>query len=184
MTILTHAVLGAVIGKKQNSIFKIALLAYLSHFLLDAVPHNDLFYFYFDGFSNIYLSPLSILIALLAVIVIYFVTKKNQVGRANLVIGSIFSVLPDAVSGLYYKTQIPVLGYFDSVHLFFHSKIDLGVLFYSLWEKFPLPYQIHQNGVLTLRLLNSSPYGNSGLILESAFEIFILLFFLREVTKR
>lgn len=184
MTFLTHAALGTIIGKKQNNILKIAFLAYLSHFLLDAVPHNDYFYYYLDGFSNIYLSPLSILIGILTVIVIFFLVKKNRGHRGNLIIGAFFSVLPDVLSGVYYKTHSFAFSYLDSIHFFFHSKIDLGVLFYAFWEKAPFPQQRLHGGLLDLQLLNSSTVGSLGLALESTFEIFVLLFFLREVAKR
>ena len=128
---LIHAVAGCLIGNYFNSPLLVVILAIISHFVLDIIPHWDGFYdkvlFETKGHINInnkalYVQLLDALIAL--AFIIYFIVSIPSKGII-IFIGAIASLSPDIVK----------LGFFTPLrndkfymgYLKFHSKIQKEV---------------------------------------------------------
>lgn len=97
MISIAHLLLGALIGKSLNNVFVIALLSFVSHFILDALPHLD--QGSFKKKDEFELRDWLLVILDLAIgisLVIYFALKFTF---WNIVVGAFFAILPDLISG-------------------------------------------------------------------------------------
>lgn len=119
MTIVTHALVGAVIGKSIDNPYLIAVVSLTSHFALDTLRHGE----YISLKSNIkdIWKPLTdIFIGSLVVFLMsyFFVSSQHQL--KNVLIGCIFSVLPDSITFLYWKLNCKFLKKIIDFHNWVH----------------------------------------------------------------
>lgn len=119
MTIVTHALVGAVIGKSIENPYLIVVVSLTSHFALDTLRHGE----YISLKSNIkdIWKPLTdIFIGSLIVFLMsyFFVSSQHQL--KNVLIGCIFSVLPDSITFLYWKLNCKFLKKIIDFHNWVH----------------------------------------------------------------
>ena len=125
MTLTTHATLGAVIGHATGNPILAFIFGFISHFLIDMVPHGD------TGISDnfrIHKCRRKQAIAYVmvdAIFAIFFVlllaNTRDIISVRNFSWGIIGGVLPDLVVGIYEITKTPLLTWFNKLHFFFHD---------------------------------------------------------------
>jgi len=126
MFLVIHVLLGALIGLSFNSVLLVVVLAFVSHFLLDMVPHwdgaFDLAHFkkHFVPIykkSFVYQTVIDIVLVLLVTILLY-----NHFGSGLVVIGAFAAVFPDVLK-LGYFTKLKKYRWYRN-HLMFHADIQ------------------------------------------------------------
>ena len=129
-----HAIVGVLIGTSFSSAWLIALLAIVSHFLLDIIPHRDsLFtkkdFAEFDGKipNNKKAIMLEVIDSILGILVIvyFYIMLKNPL----IILGAFFSLFPDMIK-LLYLTPIRNSSIFKG-YVNFHTNIqkEIGYFF-------------------------------------------------------
>jgi hypothetical protein len=128
MFYLIHAVIGCLIGNYINSVLLVVILAVISHFVLDIIPHWDGFYdkilFETTGHVNItkkmlYVEIFDCLIALAFIVYFMILTPSRDL---IIFIGAIASLSPDIIKLGFFT---PLKNYkFYMNYLQFHSKIQ------------------------------------------------------------
>ncbi len=122
MIAIAHFLFGALIGKSFESLLLISVLAFISHFLLDAIPHYDQGSFKQRkedltardwGFI-----VLDVLIGFS--LVLFFALKFNF---WQIAFGAFFAVLPDLISNIGWKFKLLRKPFFKQFHDF-HDKIS------------------------------------------------------------
>lgn len=138
MTITTHAAVGAIIGRFIPHPLAAFLCGFVSHFLLDAIPHGDctlsdnyrihktkrkraVAYALTDGILALFF-------------VLYLANTRDIRSVPGFTWGIIGSVLPDLIIGAYEITRPKWLKWFHDMHFWFHHLIakrtgDVPLLF-------------------------------------------------------
>lgn len=128
MTITTHAVIGAVIGGATGDPNLAFGLGFLSHFLVDIIPHGDreMYEGYKSKTAQKRAFAFVTIDGILAVIVVALMLAFSPDQRLTLPIamGVIGSVLPDFVTGIYEAWDVQSLKWFFKIHTFFHNLVS------------------------------------------------------------
>lgn len=126
----------------------VAMLSFLSHFLLDIVPHHDYIIDFADP-ANAYKLSSDILLAFVAFFIIFWSRVKNivaplrhplggqelRLSKENsfdlgfflaIWLGILFACLPDVLTYISYQSNNLLLKNFKKFHDFFHSSKTLG----------------------------------------------------------
>lgn len=180
MTGATHMLVGAALGKKFQDPGKVAGLAFSSHFLLDAIPHNDYIYFYLGG-NPFSLGMVSGITGIATILILIFVLK-GKAWRKIGVWGAFFGVLPDFITNLTYR-----FGYqdfwFNLLHRGIHTQTDLGEIFYRLSGGVVRHTEEIAQWRANFELLNSSLAAHLGWWLELGLEILFVLLLIRTLRR-
>ncbi|MBI4437919.1 hypothetical protein HY631_03115 [Candidatus Uhrbacteria bacterium] len=125
MTLTTHATLGAVIGHATGNPALAFVFGFLSHFLIDMVPHGD------TGLADnfrIHKRRRRQAVAYVmvdAVFALFFVlliaNTRDIYSLRTFSWGIVGGVLPDLLVGLYDLTKSPMLRGFNRMHFYFHD---------------------------------------------------------------
>ena len=125
MTLTTHATLGAVIGHAVGNPLLAFVGGFISHFLIDMVPHGD------TGLSDnfrIHKRRRKQAVAYVlvdAIIAIFFVlllaNTRDIDSVRTFTWGIVGGVLPDLLVGIYEITKTPLLRWFNTLHFYFHD---------------------------------------------------------------
>jgi hypothetical protein len=144
MILATHAIIGAAAAKVFYPNTAVAsIIAFLSHFIFDAIPHwdyklssllkkeqnssidndmvlgkgfvLDIFKISLDFFGGIILS--------------FILLNPSENQQSIVLIGALSGMLPDALQFLYWKTKIEPFKTIQKFHGFFHSKKKLKTKF-------------------------------------------------------
>ena len=125
MTLTTHATLGAVIGKAVGNPLLAFIFGFLSHFLIDMIPHGD------TGLSDNFRvhkrkrKQAVAYVMIDGIIALFFVlilaNTKDIMSIRNFTWGIVGGVLPDLLIGLYDVTKTPLLKWFNTLHFYFHD---------------------------------------------------------------
>lgn len=125
MTLTTHATLGAVIGRLVGNPVLAFVFGFISHFLIDIIPHGD------TGISDnfrihkrkqkraVAYVAVDAFVALAFVLLIANTRDIDSVRTFSW--GIIGGVLPDFLVGVYEITKTPLLRWFNTMHFFFHD---------------------------------------------------------------
>lgn len=108
MLISVHTAVGAVIGENLSNPLLAFVLGFISHFILDMIPHGDeqLVKAYRQNFKNrgmLYLIILDIISTIILVLLLFFFHKVNF--TAVVIWGIIGAILPDFMAAIYEVTQ-------------------------------------------------------------------------------
>jgi hypothetical protein len=126
MFLATHADAGAIIGRAAPDPVTAFLGGFLSHFLMDMVPHGD---------ANLYESYQSkqkvktalAYVTLDAVLTVYLILGIRETHRfddgMNVSAGIVGGLLPDLVIGFYNLFKPKWLDWFHDLHFFFHNYV-------------------------------------------------------------
>ena len=125
MTLTTHATLGAVIGKLSGNPILGFVLAFITHLLIDMIPHGD------TGISDnfrIHKKNKKMAIAYVAIdavvaicFVLLIMNTRGLSGNEAVTWGIVGGVMPDMLVAVYEVTKSPLLRWFYKVHFFFHD---------------------------------------------------------------
>lgn len=173
MTSLTHMVFGGAMTTKIRKPWAAAAAAFFSHFLLDAVPHNDYLYFYLNDWEYVYFSPMSLVLLGLGIGLLLLIgwRKKN---KFNFWLAGGLAALPDVITG---STQVlrftPT--FFDRFHHWAHTHFDLGEYLYKVMDGGVLEAKTNfENALINFERINGSLGGSLGWGLEIVGEILLI----------
>lgn len=125
MTLTTHATLGAVIGHATGNPLLAFIFGFISHFLIDMIPHGD------TGIADNYKVKkvrrkqalayvmVDAVVAILFVLII--ANTRDITSVRNFTWGIVGSVLPDLIVGVYELTKTKYLHWFNKLHFYFHD---------------------------------------------------------------
>jgi len=135
MIITPHFLVGAAIGSRIKNWGLIAVLALVSHVILDKIPHWDYGKGAFKRFANtksykiLFIFLLKIAIdGSISVFLVFSIAKYNQAINltylAPLLFGGLIAILPDIVLGglklIYVKTSKPSITFIDNYKKIVH----------------------------------------------------------------
>lgn len=125
MTLTTHATLGAVIGHTVGTPGLAFIFGFISHFLIDMVPHGD------TGLADNYkihkkkrgtaLAYVTIDAIVALLFVLLLANTRDIESMTAYSWGIIGGVLPDLLVGIYEVTKTPLLRWFNKLHFLFHD---------------------------------------------------------------
>ncbi len=125
MTLTTHATLGAVIGHAVGNPLLAFVFGFISHFLIDMIPHGD------TGMSDNFrvhkvkrkqAVAYVVVDAIVAVLFVLLLANTRDIDSMRTFSwGIVGSVLPDLLVGFYEITKTPLLKWFNQVHFYFHD---------------------------------------------------------------
>ena len=134
MFLTIHSAVGLAIGSRVSSPFIAFILGYLSHWLIDVIPHGDetlinkekhtasklkLIFFYFAIFDTIGI-----------IILVYFLSSQKIISLTTPVIfGLLGAVTPDYLWGLYKIFNLKFLKPLHQIHAWFHGLIKHKIPF-------------------------------------------------------
>lgn len=121
MTLSTHALVGAAIGKNIPNPWLIIFFSLVIHFILDSFRHGE----YFDSRTATIKNASWKIILDLSIggtIILFFVlsTHSNFLLTRNILLGAFFSMLPDFFTILFWKFRWKILGHIKKFHSFAH----------------------------------------------------------------
>lgn len=133
MFLVIHALMGSIIGLNFSSVFFIIFLAFLSHFLLDIVPHWDGYFDkeHFKNHTKLISNKKTVLIRFVDLFFVVLLMRmlSHEFNSSLLTLGALTALAPDAFN----------LGYFTRLkegkrykkYLHFHNNIqkETGFLF-------------------------------------------------------
>ncbi len=131
MFYIIHVLLGGLIGLHFHSLLLVVLLAFLSHFVLDMLPHWSLGFDkeYFKEYSepnwNKKMVFLGAIDSLMAIFILFMLNAKFESGL--IIIGALVAVFPD-IMGIGYFTRLKKRKKYKKF-LHFHSNIQREVGF-------------------------------------------------------
>jgi uncharacterized membrane protein len=143
MLVTTHGLLGALIGKEVGFPPLAFLLGFISHFLLDSIPHCDgpddvAGRDENDPNTKAQYALVSFDLLLSLIIVIYFLNVK--LATPAMIWGAIGALLPDLIDNVpLWKKKIRKLAFFKDFHAF-HAKIQS--IKTSLWFGLSIQYAL------------------------------------------
>lgn len=153
MTLTTHAIIAATATKPLSGAHPavIFLVAILSHYLSDAIPHWD---YPLDSVQNkenpekrAWSSKRSLVIKDLVkisfdalvgfAVVFYFTHPASTVECLVAFLAAFGGMLPDGLQGLYMTVKLPIFRFIQRFHDMFHTNIRLGP-----YPRLGIPFQL------------------------------------------
>ncbi len=124
MFLATHATVGALIGRAAPDPVSAFILSFVSHFLLDIVPHGDanLYKDYKRGNKvKLALSYTMIDAIVTAYLVVAIAQARLFDSGINVAMGIVGGLLPDLLVGIFEVTNTKLLARFHGIHFYFHN---------------------------------------------------------------
>lgn len=126
MILATHSLVGAAIGAHVNNPILVAAGSVAMHYLLDTLRHGE----YLEtmdsrtSFRNgIWKVLLDLSAGYLIIFLVIFWKNSDLVTLRNILIGSIFSILPDFATFLFWLTRNKVLEKIYAFHSWLHPNL-------------------------------------------------------------
>ncbi len=120
MILTTHALTGAVIGKNISNVWLVAILSFLSHFIFDRFRHGE--YLNRKSFNGAFWkTALDLAVGFSIIGAIVYFSNLSSTEIRNIFIGSFFSILPDGLTLIYWKSKIKILAPFYQFHTWVHK---------------------------------------------------------------
>lgn len=173
MTILTHVVIGSLVGAQSPNLVIAAIGGIASHFISDFIPHNDYLYYFYKPNKNSYTSLISkiILVAtggyLLSIVI--FMPYKEALPS---LIGAVFAALPDVLTGLWTTLNWkPSL--FDKFHGLTHNLPTIAEYLYNR-SNHQNKILREDNGLKNMEKMRTSGPARFGWLVEIVLELAIL----------
>ncbi|TAL19726.1 hypothetical protein EPN90_02515 [Patescibacteria group bacterium] len=124
MFLATHATVGAIIGRAAPNPLLAFLGGFISHFLLDMIPHGDA-HLYENYRNHQKVKRALAYVTLDAVVTAYLIlgirSARQFDNGANVTAGIIGGLLPDLIIGVYNLIKVEWLTWFHNLHFFFHN---------------------------------------------------------------
>ncbi|MBI4281055.1 hypothetical protein HY628_02575 [Candidatus Uhrbacteria bacterium] len=124
MLIITHAAVGAIVGQTTGSPLWAALGGFISHFLIDMIPHGDsqMYHQYKQGKDTRRAVAYVTVDAIASILFVLFLfVMRDFIHPLNVSLGIAFGVLPDLLIGLFETGKIRWLAKFHGIHFYFHN---------------------------------------------------------------
>ena len=127
MFVVTHVLMGGLIGENTPTPIVAGAIGVASHFILDMIPHGDsyLYYDYKEGKGVAKSLIYTIVDAVLAVVVfVYMLEIAPYASRGTMVAAVIGAILPDALVALAELIPIRPLIWFAKLHMRIHDSVS------------------------------------------------------------
>jgi glycerol-3-phosphate acyltransferase PlsY len=127
MFVVTHVLMGGLIGENTPTPIVAGALGVASHFILDLIPHGDsyLYYDYKEGKGVAKSLVYTIVDAVLAVVVlVYMLEIAPYASRGTMVCAIVGAIIPDALVALAEIIPIRPLIWFANAHMRIHDSVS------------------------------------------------------------
>jgi hypothetical protein len=127
MFIVTHVLMGGLIGENAPTPVVAGAIGVASHFILDMIPHGDsyLYYAYKKGESVTKSLAYTTVDAVLAIIVlVYMLEIAPYASRGTMVVAIIGAIVPDFLVGLAEIIHVRPLLWFAKTHMRIHDSVS------------------------------------------------------------
>lgn len=121
MILATHALVGAAIGKNIGNPLVIIPVSLAAHYTLDTIRHGDYIENASDLKKNSWKVFLDLLIGFSIIFSIIYIKDFNQAEVKNILLGMFFSLLPDLLTFLFWKSSLRILGVPYRFHVWIHE---------------------------------------------------------------
>ncbi|OGY86889.1 MAG: hypothetical protein A2233_05580 [Candidatus Kerfeldbacteria bacterium RIFOXYA2_FULL_38_24] len=168
MTLTTHAATGIMITQWTNNILAGFIVAVISHYVIDTLPHGDEFIHLRhvhnrkDAFA---LTVASLDLFLLILLLLSLLHFKPDISHALLAVAVVGSILPDIFITLYTKNlekfRTVYSGFFQKITKNYHRFLKLHYSFHMFWHT----------------LVYTPIRFSTGLMLQFCFIIFFVYYF-------
>ncbi len=124
MILTPHILAGAAIGSQINNPFLAATFAFVSHFVLDFIPHPE--EYNIDGlktkkFNKYFIKDLAkVFVDFVAGFLIVFYLSCDSYNFSNILIGAFFGALPDGLQFLSFQLNFKFLQVLQKFHIKIH----------------------------------------------------------------
>jgi hypothetical protein len=126
MLLATHALVGATIGKNISNPLVIIPVSLVAHYALDSFRHGD----YIDENSkmkgNGWKVTLDLFFGFFIIFIYIYFSNSGLPEIKNILTGTFFSLFPDLLTFLYWKTNLKMLkslyDFHNRVHKYFHPE--------------------------------------------------------------
>lgn len=131
MLICVHAVVGVIIAERlTTSAAGIFISTFISHFILDFIPHGDenLMHWFSRHIKRDLILSLSILDAFITIIYILYIFAYTAVPKSAHIFWAIIgSILPDFLNTYYQIFKLKILEPFSRLHSYIHNYIPFKI---------------------------------------------------------
>ena len=140
MLVTFHAAAGALIGEHVNHPYWAFVLAFISHFLLDAVPHGDRGHIdeFAAGSRLKYIMGIRVVDAILTLVLSIIIFKTNFfIHPVSVAWGIIGGAVPDFLIGIYELSKWKYLKRFYIIHHKIHNiyeRFEIGFWHANFWQ--------------------------------------------------
>ncbi|EKD55958.1 MAG: hypothetical protein ACD_58C00327G0002 [uncultured bacterium] len=130
MLLTPHVLVGASIGALTDNLALIILLAFVSHFVLDMLPHADwgMWHSYEKNFKLTLKDYILVAIDILGVLIFTYVLWNNADRNNNILIGAFFAILVDLIDNVpfwkNYFRKLPIFSQMHQLHVRIHYQLD------------------------------------------------------------
>ncbi len=127
MIALNHVLTGTAIGLASRQPLIVAPLAFLSHFVIDAVPHFDHYGFAKPGSKRFWVIWSIDAIACIGTLAFLCFSRPEYI--AGILVGGVSAELPDALWAYYFMRKTPPKHWFFDFHNWIQwSESKLGII--------------------------------------------------------
>ncbi len=131
MLVIVHALSGAAIGSLVSNLPLVIILALISHYSLDYLPHLDQGTLGMDEKSTYQWATVDILVAAL---VIYCLSLTGRLTNNLIYVGAVFATLPDFLDNLpFFSDWLHQFSFFNKVYQFHERIQDWGKEYQFSW---------------------------------------------------
>jgi hypothetical protein len=120
MVLTTHALVGAVIGKNISNPFIVAGVSLAVHFLLDTLRHGE-YITLKSKLGEAWKTVLDLSIGVALILIVSFFSPPSGAETRTMIIGVIFSILPDSLTFFYWKLHCTFLQPIIDFHAWVHK---------------------------------------------------------------
>lgn len=121
MTLSTHALVGATLGKEIDNPFILIPVAIAVHFFLDTLRHGE----YLDRNSTFkkvwWKATIDVTLSLCVIILFIYAQKFNISKVKNILFGVFFSLFPDLLTLLHWESNSKILEKISRFHNWIHK---------------------------------------------------------------
>lgn len=128
MLLTPHVAVGAAIGASTENLTYIIVLAFMSHFILDALPHTD--WGTWHEYKDFVLEKKDYILLLadvICILILIYILWDNILSNQYIVLGMFFAILVDLIDNVpfwkYNIRKLPVFSQLHKFHRLFHFKI-------------------------------------------------------------
>lgn len=136
MFLTTHALIGALIGiKLSGHAFLAFIFGFISHFIIDAIPHGDEKLFVLNktrdrvGSKGKLYSIIGFDCFLTILLLIFATYYRHPETPVAIIFGVLGSTVPDLLWGMHEQWGFKILHKYHDFHLFFHKIIKRDISF-------------------------------------------------------
>ena len=127
MFIAAHAASGALIAHQVDNYWLVFFLAFISHFVLDIIPHGDYHHVhdYFNGGKKLVKNLYNVILvdSIVSVMLATLLLTYTSTDRTLIAIGIIGAILPDLLVGIHESWTQAGLRWFNKMHFKVHNSL-------------------------------------------------------------